>query len=394
MEYINHVYKSLIQQYPSWPELKTYLTSAEGGSLHISDSKGQFCIIRNKATNPNVEHTKWFRSTVWDTIANRPVSVSPPKTCKEFPYKSCEEVMNAGLYCQEFLDGFMINCFKYKGLDEVFITSRSKLDATGHFYSSKTFRELFLDAYSVDRVPLQDALESPDFDRNELAISYSFLVKHKEHRVVSTITENRVFLVQKSVIMEDGSVHISDATDIPVLQMDASLDFDTWFKQQCTSWEFQGVTLKDSNGNRWRFRNEDYMAVKSLRGNSATQLERFVQLYLRNASQAYLYYFPEDSFTFICNNVFMNMIHQIVYDYYCRIHITKVCTMNEVEPQYRRHIYSLHRHYVDVLRPLKEKIRHKDVVTYFAWIPWQVIAHLLRLMQDSYFSQMSEIVSQ
>ena len=142
IEYTAHVFKDLIASYPSWTDLKTYLTSVEGGSLVISDSDDQFCIIRSK-NNVKMEHTpshvKWFRSTVWNTVENRPVSFAPTKANPALSYTSCQELVDAGIFCQEFLDGFMINCFKYAGSDELYITTRSKLGGTGRFYSNKSF---------------------------------------------------------------------------------------------------------------------------------------------------------------------------------------------------------------------------------------------------------------
>jgi hypothetical protein len=197
--------------------------------------------------------------------------------------------------------------------------------------------------------------------------------------------------------MEDGSVTVEDnRSDLPDIAMDPEMEFSSWLQQffMDKTWAFQGVVVKDTAGNRWRFRNDQYMHVKTLRGNTANHLERFAQLYVKNATHDYLQYYPLDSFTFVCNNVFMNMIHQMVYNYYVQVHITKTIPMSEVEPLYRRHVYTLHRHYMMVLRPLKKKITYNEVASYFFQQPWQTLAYLLRNNQDSYFSQMSELVSQ
>jgi hypothetical protein len=160
------------------------------------------------------------------------------------------------------------------------------------------------------------------------------------------------------------------------------------------TWAFQGIVLKDSCGNRWRFRNESYMQVKALRGNTASHVERFAQLYRMNSIDIYLHYYPLESYTFVCNNVFMNMIHQTVYNYYVQLHITKTISMDEIDKQYRRHVWMLHKNYMNVLRPLKKKITYNEVACYFFTLPWHVLAHLLRISQDSYFSLMNDVVSQ
>ena len=65
---------------------------------------------------------------------------------------------------EEFLEGFMINCFHLAGETSLFITSRSKLDASGHFYSEKSFRQLFVEAYlkrTIDSAAeLEDAIST------------------------------------------------------------------------------------------------------------------------------------------------------------------------------------------------------------------------------------------
>ena len=397
VEYTNNVYKDLIQQYKTWPELRDYLCVL---GLSISDEKDPYCIIRSKTVNTTetLSITKWFRSTVWDTVAHRPVSIAPPKASTTFPFVTCQEIVANGVLCQEFLDGFMINYF-ITATNEKIITTRSKLGGTGHFYSTKSFHDLFLEAAGSDL----DELIGADCTKGERSVSYSFLVQHQEHRVVTPITENKIFLVQKTTLLEDGTAVIEDGFEsfldrpnVPTISVgeegNSNECLQRFFADK--SWEFQGVVFKDACGNRWRFRNEAYVNVKALRGNSASHVERFTQLYRQNLIVPYLEYYPLESYTFVYNNIFMNMIHQTVYNHYVKVHITKVSTMNEVEPQYRRHVWALHKYYATTLRPQKKKITYNEVAYYFFQLPWQVLAHLLRTSQDSYFSLMSEVVSQ
>jgi len=397
VKYVKHIYHDLIQQYQTWPEIKEFLLSL---GLHISDENETYCVIRSKNNVPSndIQITKWFRSTVWNKELNRPVSIAPPKSSTSFPYQTCQEIADAGLFCQEFVDGFMINYFMTA--NENVVTSRSKLGGTGHFYSSRSFHDLFLEAAGTQLA----TLVGPDAAKDELSVSYSFLVQHKEHRVVTQINDNRILLVQKTSLKEDGVVIIEDGFETfqgvtqfhTIFIGEGDLPFNEWCNEYFAtkSWEFQGIVLKDLFGNRWRFCNGAYMQVKALRGNSANHLERFAQLYVKGLIETYLHYYPLESYTFVCNNVFMNMIHQTVYNYYVQLHITKVITMDEIDAQYRRHVYSLHKYYINELRPQNKKITYNEVAYYFFRLPWQALAHLLRVSQDSYFSLMNEVVSQ
>ena len=224
--YQNIVFKELIEKYSTWDDMRKYLESEDGGLFRIADKNDDsgFSLIRyEKGTSKmDLPHSKWFRSVVWNTKTNQPVCVSPPKAAaQEFSFKTVKELSDAGIVCQELLDGFMINCFRVVGDKTLHITSRSKLNAAGKFYSDKTFRELFMEAYmNTSQCPhysetiIQDNssdIVSPDSSKGEVAVFYSFLVQHKEHRIVKNNENNRVYVIHKGVVYEDGHVEFEDS---------------------------------------------------------------------------------------------------------------------------------------------------------------------------------------
>jgi len=134
----NTIFRDLRERYPIWEQLEVFLESEEGGLFRVIDQKKdrEWVLIRYEkgVSNMDLPHSKWFRSVVWDRVMNAPLCVAPPKTTStEFPFRSRQDAVEAGVVCQELLDGFMINCFKKVGDDTLRITSRSKLDAAGHF---------------------------------------------------------------------------------------------------------------------------------------------------------------------------------------------------------------------------------------------------------------------
>jgi hypothetical protein len=416
IQYKINVFKDLVTQYPSWEELQKYLESPEGGLFRVADNKEDsgFCVIRyEKGTSKmDLPHSKWFRSVVWNTKTNRPVCVAPPKAAiQEFPFKTLKDVSDAGVVCQELLDGFMINCFKAVGDETFHITSRSRLSAAGKFYSNKSFRELFEEAYvntNSEIAGYEQDIRSPNAASSEIATFYSFLVQHAEHRNVKPIKSNRVYLVHSGVVYDDGRIEFEDSPEtvkgvlnieniplIPVVTKqkisyaqivvtEESVSDDSevqkWIKKQIVDrdWSFQGLVFKDSTGNRWRYRSEKYSAVKTLRGNSPNIIERFSQLYTQSLIVRYLEYYPEDKKLIVDQMKIMDILIKFLYDNYVDIHITKIRAAETVDKMYLPHLYSIHGIYLNQLKPSNKKVNFCEIKEYLHKQPWQRIVFLIK----------------
>ena len=417
---IHSVFKDLIQRFPTWETLERYLESEEGGLFRVVDrQESGLCLIRYEkgVSNMLLSHSKWFRSVVWDMTRHLPVCVAPPKASAETcPFSTEVDRENAGVVCQELLDGVMINIFKRAGDETLHITSRSKLDATGRFYSSKSFRHLFMESYTGWIVKPEEPLEwliqqeaqhiaAPDESKGEKAVCYSFLVQHAEHRIVKKITQNAAFLIHKGIFYEDGTMHIKDqmtADDIPfhTIPQPPTLtiqgDLHTWLEEEMhrCSWDFQGIVLKDRDGNRWRWRSEKYKVVKSLRGNCPELMDRFVQLYLQNVTPMYLDFYPEDTVSFSFYTEFMHQVVKNIYESYMKLRVHKSCTIDEIDKMYHPHLYALHGIYLAHFRSAHKKMTANDVYTYIRSQPWQRVAFLLRKYIDTFFSAIQEAVEE
>ena len=115
----------------------------------------------------------------------------------------------------------MINCFRVANDKGINIVSRSKFDAAGKFFSAKSFKHMFIESYcgslkagSCSEDVLRDDytnMREPDVSCGESAVFYSFLVQHKDNRIVKKITENKVVLIHRGAVFEDGRVEFEDS---------------------------------------------------------------------------------------------------------------------------------------------------------------------------------------
>lgn len=436
INYTISIFKDLISKYQTFESLSKYLESDEGGLLKITEFENGVCIIRYEKGVSKMElaHVKWFRSVVWNTEQNYPICISPPRaSSNEFPCTKMQDLIDANIQCQEFMDGFMINCFKICNDTNIYYSSRSKLGATGKFYSDKTFKDLFNESFSYARFgrkPYFDDINNditdslinsdiiePNSKLNEVSTFYSYLVQHPEHRVVTPIPNDgyAVYDVYSGIVYRDGTIKINDGVfsksymensnveiprikseGCPKTEIEDNLQNENKEKESENGigesenliqefihklfsekdWKFQGVVFKDSTGNRWKFRSDKYTHVKNLRGNTNIPTKRFAQLFQQNLVKQYLEYYPEDINTMMCSiNIFNIIIH--IQTLYKQVHIEKSLSIDEVDKIFHPHLYTIHGIYLTKLRGGNKSVCLNDVYDYINKLPWQRTMHLL-----------------
>lgn len=365
MTYTLSIFRELRAQFPLWSDLEAWLESPEGGNLAIikngREQYSRYAIIRyeKKISNMNLPHVRWFRSVVWDTLRNTPVCVAPPKASTILCTLSPDYVY------QDYMDGTMINLFRVDGV--LHMVTRSTFGATGTFYSPKPFNELFNEACIAMGIDMNALIP-------EGATFASLLLQHPEHRVVAPIYTPRIVQIHTGVVSEDTYVYINENTQIQPFAVPQKMvheDVNTWMCRLITErgWGWQGVVIKDGQGNRWRIRSPTYQMIRSLRGNTPSIDARFIQLCKSNLIDTYLYYYPEDRIAFDQCYIRLQWVIKTLYDRYVRFHITKTLTKDEVELMWRPHLFSLHGMYLYTLREKGQFIREKDVSSYVIGLP-------------------------
>jgi hypothetical protein len=385
MSFLLSCFSEIIEKYPSWESLSAYLTSEEGGSLRIiqpADSALALIRYTKNVSKFDVPHVPFFRSVVWSKTSNRPMCVAPVQA-QEDPIPE-----GVDMRVSDFVDGTMVNAWKSNGI--VGIATRSSLGGNTKFYSTRSFADLFNDALKGSGGSyafLDSVLNDGEFA--------SFVLQHREHKIVGPIVHNRVFVTHfGSVNAEDGRVlmssanfpdrllnylpeligagmkftHGSGTTDnqdgshsprplgVPVCGQELMQEYAS------RGYTWQGLVFQEiGSSRRWRMRNPEYTYVRRLRGSEASPFERFLRLRADGDVKKYLTYFREENKKMWELEQFLRTRTLELYTAYTEMNKLKQKTMRDLMFCLRPHVYALHGVYLKSLKDGAEPIT-KDVV--------------------------------
>jgi len=369
------IFKDLWTSHTTWASLETYLTSCEGGSLRIIKCDDRYSIIRydKLVSQFSVPHVPYFRSVVWDTLLNRPVCVAPLKAMEGFPEEGA-------FRCEEFLEGVMINAF-LDSSGSVLLATRSKLGASGTYYSSRSFQDLLQDALVSKNVVLTDLFTGS-------TTFVSLLLQHPEHRIVAKIEKPNVYIIHQGLVDLSGNVILQNQGSVSPLSFPEPIDAADLTKNTCAAfvqglaekkgWMWQGLVIKDSSGQRYRVRSNAYSMIRTLRGDSPRSEVRFLKLRSKQLLETYLYYYTDEKDVMWRLEQRLRGLTQQLYQAYVAAHITHTCTFVELPPHLKTHVYSLHSMYLGTLKAKGFFVRKQEVIEYVNRLPIPRILHLLK----------------
>ena len=347
------VFSDLTATYKTWDALRLFLISDDGGKLRVmtSDTDDLAIIRYTKGTSDlKKPHVPYFRSVVWSRSRNAPVCVAPIKAL----YGNAEP--GVAVRITDFVDGTMINAFRTA--DGIRIATRTSLDARGTFYSTRSFADLFSDAFrSVGGTT--KFLESVLFD-NEFA---SFVLQHPEHKTVLSISQPRVFVTYfgstagKQIKMTANPSEWPQRLASYAPQVyNEGLCFEThkasyqMMRDQRLGYSWQGMVFQELAGpRRWRIRNPAYTAVRTLRGSESNPMERFLRLRMEGTVKKYLEHFRDDSNQLWGFEKALRERTQELYTAYTDMNKLKTKTMKQLPYCLRPHVYALHGLYLSSL---------------------------------------------
>jgi len=400
------VFTDLIASHPSWSEFKTWLQENES-EIDIIETEGSpYVILRNSrerevddSETPSVsisEVRQACRSVVWDTVSNKPCCVSP------FAARRDQKIpIGQPLKVEDFVEGVMVNVFRCKGDTATRISTRSRLDADGKFYSEKSFNVMFDEALEAKDSSLDDIsgmIQDPASLDNVQATFMSLVLAHPEHRVVRTVDEANLWAIYRGVVLNDGTVEFY-TQDLPsswypkVYETEFNLtnwsEMKAYFDKVRSSkpWYWQGLVVHTGAGaERWRFRNGNHDRVRrDLRGTESNSLGRFLRLRSQKRVQEYLRIYAEDSEAFQGFERDYRAATKTIYAWYCRCHKEHSVNFKDLPKSVQPLIFEMHKYYLGTLRPNQKSLHLLEVITWITeYLKAQYsVSNMLRFMKET-----------
>jgi hypothetical protein len=312
---------------------------------------------------------------------NKVVSFAPPKSLhsdtfiKKYPEKTdC-------IVAEEFVEGTMINvfwdpCIGMGGAWE--IATRNKVGANSTFYNNKngkTFRKMFAECCNKTGL---------DYDALNRNYCYSFVMQHPENRIVVPFASMELYLIQVCDIVntENGTcnVMIQDINSIKIDEIwkntkikfpeiyhdwNRYKDLIETYASNNTSYSIVGVILRNVKTNeRCKIRNPTYEEVRQLRGNQPKLQYQYLSLRKEGKVCDFLKFYPEHKKDFSSFRDQVHLFTNTLFQNYISCYIRKEKPLIEFPDQYRRHMFALHKKYIDELKEKNLHVTNMIVIEY------------------------------
>lgn len=347
----SNVFSELISVYSTWPALKSYLSSPEGGNLRIDDRstpENPFALLRyiKGSSNLALPHVRAFRSVVWDTLEHRPVSVTPFKSADG------EGLPTTGLpadYVLEYFpDGTLIGMWFDKYNSRWRIHTRSTIDANCCYYNNtSSFATMFTAAAANYNMEL---------NRDDC---YSIVLMHPDNRIVVPVKAPELRWVQSVFVAPNGVLawqSFTTTTPNPVTPItgmttwtDVLIRLNDWNKR--FGHTIQGIHIKGPNGQRWKIRTPEYNRIRALRGNTARRDYLWLTAWRGGNLAQYLKVYPEERTA--ANRIIdtWKRITGDVYHTYVDVFKARSLPKTAIPPKLRSLIYGIHNKFMTELKP-------------------------------------------
>lgn len=333
------------------------------------------CVMESKNTNNDLQSKSWLiedstykvikynkgnlninniyslglaRSLI--TKDNKLICFSPPKSIDYYFFKN--NFLPENCYCEEFIEGTMINIFYDNDIKKWEISTKSSVGANfSYVVGKKTFRELFYETLKECGVELES------FNKE---YCYSLVMQHPDNKFITPISMKRLYVISVYKINENRVIEIGRNNYHLVGEFLKYLYHPTQFgfkdyesleyyygSNECDMF-LMGVVIKSTLGVRTKIRNPNYEYLKQLKGNSSKNQFTYYTLRHNNKLREFLNYFPEYQNEF---RIYRNQVHNftnLLHNYYISCYIKKEKPLTDYPKEYRTHMYNLHQVYLDI----------------------------------------------
>lgn len=356
--------------------------------------------------------TGLYRSVIYK--GNSLVSVGPSKSMQIDSFMEKYD-LNQNITCEELVEGTMVNLFYDPTLDEQNyaidgvmdgsseIATRGTVGGNVSFFQgdTPTFRRMFLEICAYINFDLGD-LKMVDDD---FFYCYSFVMQHPLNRIVKPIDTPALFLVDLHKIRRHETnsetlvtkMNYRRDTHREALGIDkCNFSYPDQFKyalyndaiNECNSMSMDytcpGIVFNNiCTGERSKYRNKSYEAVKALRGNHPKFQYQYLVLRQKGMVTDFLKYYPEKSTE--CEG-YRGLVHHYtneLHSKYVACYVHKEKPLIEFGQQYRTHMYNIHTLYLLKYKDQQKYIGLPVVIQYVNEMP---VSHLMHSLNFNFKS--------
>ena len=276
---------------------------------------------------------------------------------------------------EEYIEGTMINVF-YASMDNEWkVATKSTVGGKNSFYmdgmkKQKSFKDMFEECCQENNLNL---------DELDKTLMYSFVMQHKENRIINPVISNQLYLISTYkmyegsncvVLLMDYKIPLSDVKYPKVYDFTTRDEIVKNFAMPYTDYLIMGVNIFDtSSGERSKIRNPAYEELKKLRGNQAKMEYHYLTLRKHKRIAEFLDFFPEYEETFKLYECKIRKFQTELFDNFNDCYKNRSKPLGQYDRKYKNHMYAIH----DTYLKTREPTNIDTVESYLKTIPEAVL---------------------
>ena len=311
-----------------------YMRSEAGGHFLVRDQEDStFAVIYydKKRTDLTRPEAGQYRSMIWNKVTNTGVPVAP---ARGLPFNDAVADGVKDFVAEEFVDGTMINIVWDPALSKWVPFTRTQIGATGHFFGTRPFAELFWETFRGY------GLTEADLDTS---VAYSWVLQHPEERIVAAPPYGiaRLFLIRATGDIGSRLQPYRPAVYPSLKSLEDVKEF-VFSQGRRLGAQFQGVCLKTADGKRYKLRTNEYDEARHLRGNQAKRPYLWLERWSEGRLGQYLRLYPEEACDAETVVGQFKDATQELHTLYLQVYRQKTMPLGQAPQKYRKLLWDLH----------------------------------------------------